>query len=83
MENPILIIIGIAVLFFLFKGGSSKSGEDKGSVRKFRCNECGSNRWIRLRDSYYDRVDDRHYNYKEWLRCAKCGNEESNERFIK
>jgi hypothetical protein len=75
------IVLAIVVIFVLSRFGKSKSGG--GERRKFKCDQCGTNSWAVDRVSHYDDEDrgDR-YNYKEWLRCLKCGNSFTNEKKI-
>jgi DNA-directed RNA polymerase subunit RPC12/RpoP len=70
-------VIGI-VIAIMNKGG--KSSSSSGERRSFACDKCGSKKWIVLDTSTYD--GNVGYNYKEWLRCAKCGRETTNERTI-
>lgn len=76
-------IVGVFVVLFiigLFSSGSSSSSGN--GSRKFRCDSCGSNQWIVTDQSYYDNVSSISYNYKEWLKCAKCGNTMTNEKRV-
>jgi hypothetical protein len=75
--GALLAIIAIAALIKVFSGGSGGGGEK----RAFKCHECGSRRWIVTDSSHYDDAGSS-YNYKEWLKCAKCGNTLTNERHI-
>ncbi len=62
----------------LFGFGNS---EPQGEKRKFKC-DCGANSWIVTDTSTYDDNRSAGYNFKEWLKCTKCGKTETNEKRI-
>lgn len=74
-------LVGIFIVLFIIGIFSSSSSSGSGS-RKFRCDSCGSNRWIVTDQSYYDNVGSTSYNYKEWLKCSNCGNTMTNEKRV-